>query len=390
MARLLRIVHVLAPARYGGLERVVELLALAQHTEGNDVHVIVSIGTGGEEHPLTASLRRGGVGVNEIRVPSRAYFRERRELHALITALAPDVVHSHGFRSDVLVGTVAPGLGLCTVSTAHGFVGGGMRGRAYEWLQRRIMRSCSAIVAVSRPLIAQLQESGIARDRIHFVPNAWVSLAPPLQRAEARQVLGLPMQGVIIGWVGRLSSEKGPDVMLEALADLPNEPQALLAMVGAGRELSALQGLAARLGVTDRIRWVGEVPDAPRVFRAFDAFVLSSRTEGTPMVLLEAMEAGVPIVATRVGGVGDVIGEYGGLLVPPSDPGSLSTAIRSVLLDRGAAQHRAAQAAIRLVRDFGVERWLSSYRRVYDAAISGYGGGELGSSKGAGGDVHPQ
>jgi glycosyltransferase involved in cell wall biosynthesis len=107
------------------------------------------------------------------------------------------------------------------------------------------------------------------------------------------------------------------------------------------------------------------VPDAARLFRALDVFVLSSRTEGTPMVLLEAMAAGVPIVATRVGGVPDIVGDAEARLIPPHDPIVLARAIRAVLADRSGARTRAAAAQIRLRRDFAPEPWVARYEAVY-------------------------
>jgi glycosyltransferase involved in cell wall biosynthesis len=366
----LRVVHVLTPARFGGLERVVETLAMAQVRAAQDVHVVASAGPGSEGHPLFGSLRRSGVAVHEIAVPMRAYLRERRVLRQFFSDLAPNIIHSHGYRSDVLAGAVARDLGFATISTAHGFVGGGARNRLYEWLQRRSLRSYDAVVAVSRPLVLQLQAAGIARDHIHFVQNAWAPQGQLHSPTEARHLLGLPAEGRVIGWVGRLSHEKGPDVMLEALAALPNEPEARLAMLGDGPQLGALQAIAGRLGIAGLIHWVGAVPNAYRFFRAFDAFALSSRTEGTPLVLLEAMGAGVPIIATRVGGVGDVIGSEEGLLVPSENPVALSTALHAVLMDGAASQRRAALASARLAREFGLDEWVAQYAQVYHEVLS--------------------
>src|SRR5206468_931748 len=135
-------------------------------------------------------------------------------------------------------------------------------------------------------------------------PNAWRRIAPALDRDAARRTLGIPREDFVVGWVGRLSVEKGPDVLLEALPHLNTVPLTIsLIGGGTGAEQRALRARADKLGVADHIRWHGVVPDAERVYTAFDVCVLSSRTEGTPVVLFEAMAAGVPVVATAVGGV---------------------------------------------------------------------------------------
>jgi len=117
----------------------------------------------------------------------------------------------------------------------------------------------------------------------------------------------------------------------------------------------------------DRLRWCGTVPDAARLFRAFDVFVLSSRTEGTPIVLFEAMAADTPIVATAVGESRTLLSSRDALLVPPDDPVALAEAIRRVHADPATAASRAARARQRLAGDFAPAPWLASYERIYQS-----------------------
>lgn len=344
-----------------------ELLSAAQQADGHLVHVIASVGPEVGEHPFVAALRRRHVPVTVIALPSRAYLAERAELRRLLTGMAPDVVHTHGYRTDVLVARVARRLGLRTVSTAHGFVGGSARNRIYEWIQLRTWRSLDAVVAVSRPLVARLKAAGIPDDRIHCIRNAWAADRPPLPRLEARRQLGLPLEGPIIGWVGRLSREKGADVMIDALS-LMTEP-AVLSIVGGGPDREALAAHAERVGVAGRLYWGGVLPEVGQLFTAFDCFVLSSRTEGTPMSLFEAMAACIPVVATAVGGVPDVVSPREGSLVPPEDPVALARTLDVVLRDRAVALERAAAAQRRLETEFSVARWLEAYDAVYSHAL---------------------
>jgi glycosyltransferase involved in cell wall biosynthesis len=117
--------------------------------------------------------------------------------------------------------------------------------------------------------------------------------------------------------------------------------------------------------VSSRIRWCGEVPDAGRVFKAFDLLVLSSRTEGTPMVLFEAMATGTPVVASRVGGVPDVIDDTAGWLIPSENPAVLAGAIRWAREHPEAGRERAARASARLSTEFTPRTWVERYNAVY-------------------------
>lgn len=328
------------------------------------MHLLAVLGEGEEEHPLVPPLADAGVEVEVLAIPSRAYLRERARLRELCRRIRPDVVHTHGYRPDVVDGGVARGMGIATVTTVHGFTRGKGRGQVYEWLQRRAYRRFDAVAAVSRPQVDELAASGIPRGRIHLLPNAWAPFAPPLPRAEARARLGVPEGAFHVGWVGRLSREKGADVLIEAVAHLTDLP-VVVSVVGGGREEAALRARADALGSGDRIRWHGVLPEAGPLFSAFDAFVLSSRTEGTPIALFEAMEAGAPVVAAAVGGVPGVVSPAEALLVPPESPERLADAVRAVLADPDAARARATAASARLRSEFGLAPWLERYEALY-------------------------
>jgi len=167
-----------------------------------------------------------------------------------------------------------------------------------------------------------------------------------------------------VGWVGRLSQEKGPDLLIDALARLTDLPM-VVSIIGTGRDAEALKADAAARTTAD-ILWHGLVPDAARLYSAFDVFVLSSRTEGTPIALLEAMAAGTPIVATAVGGVPDVVTKQEAVLVQPGNTDALANAIRAVHDDGSNAQSRAAAARMRLSQLFAREPWLSAYATLYN------------------------
>jgi glycosyltransferase involved in cell wall biosynthesis len=249
------------------------------------------------------------------------------------------------------------------VSTCHGFIESGTRARIYHWLQRRALRSFDAIVAVSSPIEQSLRDAGVPPEKISLVPNAYQASATSLSREAARRALGLP-DATLIGWVGRLSFEKGLDVALEALARL-DRSDAYLVVIGEGQEEPALRNLAQTLGIADRVLWRGAIANAERLFAAFDAFLLSSRTEGTPMVLLEAMAANIPIVATEVGGVPDVIDSSSARLVRAGDPSGIAIALTASLSEPDPTAIRVRRARDKLRQRFDIASWLARYESIY-------------------------
>jgi glycosyltransferase involved in cell wall biosynthesis len=362
------VLHVLAPGPVGGLEGVVSTLTTGLRAAGVDARVAAVLDSGAGDVPYVEELRGQGVPVDAIELPPRAYAAERRWIAARVRTLTPAVVHTHGYRADIQAGYVARRMGVPTATTVHGFTGGGWKNRLYEHVQRLAMRRFDAVIAVSKPLQRELAASGVQLARIHLIPNA----APPgtevLDRAAARRALAASDGEFVLGWVGRLSWEKGPDVLIDALGQLPQDVVAVI--IGTGRAAAQLSERAATRGVNGRIRWAGLVPHAGRLFTGFDCFVLSSRTEGTPLVLFEAMAAGAPIVATAVGGVPDVVSAQEAILVAQPDPAALAAGIAALRADPAGARARAAAAERRVVRERALAPWIARYQEVYDAVTA--------------------
>jgi glycosyltransferase involved in cell wall biosynthesis len=195
--------------------------------------------------------------------------------------------------------------------------------------------------------------------------------AAPQDQAAARRQLGLPLgDAQIIGGVGRLDAVKGFDVLLEAIALLrPQHPNLTLALAGDGPVRHALQQQAARLGIADRVHFLGFCKDVRQVYAALDIFAMPSRCEALPYALLEAMTAQLPAVASRIGGVPEVIlpGQTG-LLIPVGDSHALAAALASLLINRDLRQQMGRAARERIIHYFSeremIAQTLALYRRL--------------------------
>lgn len=370
--RSLAVVHLIAPASFGGLERVVHALSIGQRDRGYDVLVVALLDAGRKEPQVLAELRDAGVRVLPLVHPPRSYRAQRRSIGEICESIQPDVIHSHGYLPDGLSASLGRRVRAVRVSTVHGFTGGALRNRFNEWLQRQSYRWFDAVVAVSRKLAGDLSGSRSLRGKLRTVPNAWMPAQVLKPRDTARAELGLSSPAFTIGWVGRVSREKGLDVLIDALPALKDIPFQLV-VIGDGIDRPHLQRKVAELGLAECVRWAGELRDAASLMPALDVMVISSRTEGTPITLFEAMYAGIPVVSTSVGGIPDVVSDAEAVLVPTSDPSALATAIRNVHDNKPSAAERVENARNRLTRDFASGPWVDCYDRLYRAEVAARG-----------------
>ncbi len=364
-----RIVHVAAPGAFGGLESVVAMLTAGLARRGAECTLVLSLDRNAGLSDLWREAELAGVRVIALRTGGRNYPGKIMRLRRVFHEIRPSIIHSHGYVTDILTPMAAGGLQSRLVSTAHGVTGGDWKNRLYERLQHRAWRRYDRVIAVSRPLRNALVASGLRRDRCLMVQNGWAAPYAFLDRAAARLELGLPVAAVAIGWVGRLSPEKGPDIALRAM-NLVSHPDAILVVIGAGGEEPALRQLAHELGIADRLRWAGVIPEAGRLMKAFDVFLLSSRTEGTPIALLEAMAAGTVSVATAVGGVPDVLTAQEGWLVDRADPAEVAASIDEALGDGDQRRSRGQAGPARVATHFGAQAWIDHYVQLYSTLVA--------------------
>lgn len=362
-----RVLHAIAPGAVGGAETAV--LGLSAGLAEAGVGVVLGVLADASSAPFIERARADGRRVEVIPSPGRNYWRDWSGLRRLVREHRIDVVHTHGYRADMMGFLAARSEARPVVCTAHGFTDGSRKNRLNQTLANLALRRDDAVIAVSAPLAARLAAMGISADRISTIPNAWrPPSAPPLDRGQARAQLGLMEDGPILGWVGRLSEVKGPDIAVAAMTHV-RQKSALLVFVGDGPDRAALEAQVATLGLGRRVRFAGSILGASAILPAFDGLVLSSRSEGTPMILLEAIHAGVPIAAAAVGGVPDLLAEGSALLVAPNDAVALASAMDEILTRPGPARARALAARARVAERFSPAEWVSRHLSVYQRVM---------------------
>lgn len=349
----------------GGAESAVRSLVAGLRTAGRDAEIAVLLPPEGD-HPFVSTARGEGLEVSEIRHPHRGYLAQVRAVRTLLRDRGVRVLHTHVYHADTIGCLSTMGLGIPWVSTLHGFTDGDLKHRAYTRLDLFLLRRCDAVIGVAENVRRTAVESGLDPRRVHLVPNGYHP-TQALDRAAARMELGLDPVRRAVGWIGRLSREKGADLFVEALARAPQDVVGVV--VGDGVERSAVEAQARANGLAgDRIRFVGQVDNAARLVLAFDAVVLSSRTEGTPMALLEAMAAGVPVAAFSVGGIPQILGDRSGFLAPSGDPQALAAAISDALVPELAVPRATVAKSIFRER-YSIDRCVAGTLAIYDALL---------------------
>ena len=342
-------------ATIGGTRRHLRDVALAQRAEGVDVAVAASALRMPEVRGDFELLRRAGVDVHEVpmvrEIRPAVDSKHLRELRRLLRQLEPDVVHTHSSKGGALgrLASLSTGIGR-RVHTPHTFaflfsaMFSGPKRRLFRGVETYLGRRTARIVAVGESEAATIRTSGVVpAERVVVVPNGID--AAPWRGAEAlaRSEIGVPEGVPLAAVVGLLNVAKGQDVLLRAMALEPARHLHLL-VVGHGEDEPSLRQLAAELGVETRVHFLGWRRDVPQLLGAVDFVVLPSRWEGLPYIVLEAMAAGKPVVATDVDGARELVLEgQTGFVARREDPEDLARALGLALaLDPA---ERAAQGA---------------------------------------------
>lgn len=316
------------------------------------------------------------VGLPLVRIPERRAFDPAvlPRLQGAIEEFSPDIVETHDCKSHLLfliLRMLRPRIrAIRWVAFHHGYTRSSWKILLYQQLDRLTLRRADHVVTVCRPFAEKLVRRGVHSRNLCVVSNFVVPRpCPPAEsRERVRTRLGIEMQERVFIAVGRLSVEKAQQDLIvafrEALERTSGPPLRLL-LVGDGPERARLMDFAAPLG--SKVLFTGHVTDPWELLHAADVFVLPSHSEGSPLVIFEAMAAGLPIAATAVGGVPETLEDGNtGLLVPPGEPDALADVLVRLASDSALRVHLGNAAAAALEK-FSPDGYASRILDIYEA-----------------------
>jgi glycosyltransferase involved in cell wall biosynthesis len=363
------VMHLVASPFVGGPER--QMLGLAAAQRGVERTVFVGFPEG---KALDERVRAAGFESHLLASTGRPLRSAVREVEGVLGRIRPDVVVTHGYKPDLVGLLAARRAGIPQLAVSHGWTGATFRVRLNEALDKLVMRGARRVVAVSHRQGQRVKNAGIRGDRVVVIQNAVDTsrFAPPDDAARRELEAFFPTcpDRIVIA-AGRLSPEKGfGDLVRAARLVVDRMPGVAFLLVGDGPLRESLAGEVRAAGLEGSFAFAGFRGDLDRLLPAADLFVQSSHTEGLPNVVLEAGACAVPMVATDVGGTGEVLEDgRGGFLVPPRDPGRLAARVVEILSDPDGARRMGEEARRRIQSDFTFAAKAAAYRRMYEECL---------------------
>ena len=360
-----RVLHVVEALGLGGLEQVV--LNLTRHASPDFPPEVLALSRGG---PVQDAIEAAGVRVRRLALNDYYPGSVLRAARA-VRAAGPDVIHTHGHFAGV-AGRLAARLAGVRALVHHLHTADSTLKPRHRRLERLLARGTRRIVCCSEAVARHARvDLGAPEDLAVVVRNG---IDPPaaISREAARLLLPPDLKEPIVGCVGGLWPHKGQAVLLEAWGRLPPSLRGgSLLFAGDGGERVALEEQAARLGVADAVRFLGLRHDVRSFLPALALLVAPSiGREGLGLAVLEGMDAGLPVIASRTGGLPEVVEEGAtGLLVPESDSAALQAAMAALLADEGRRLRMGGAGRTRVEREFRAEPMTRRIEAIYEAAI---------------------
>jgi len=365
----MKILHLISSAGQYGAENMLLELATSVAKLGCTPIIGVFRNKQNLNTEILDSAQKRGLLVLGIPCSGQADLKALKRIQAYIREHGIELIHSHGYKADIYGYWAARKTSIPIVATCHGWPGRSIKLRLFYWLDRIVLRRVDHVTVVSESLAKKLREASVSVGNISLVNNG-IDVTRFAEAIGQRKSCTYS-SGARVGFVGRLAPEKGLSYFLQAARGVLSQfPDTTFVLVGEGTERSALESLAEKLNIKERVFFAGVQREMSSVYASLDIFVLPSLSEGMPLALLEAMAAGKSVVASRVGAIPSVItsGQHG-LLVEPQNVTDLQNAMLQYLQDPVFASETGQKAAARVSGSFSLRRMASEYLAIYQTIL---------------------
>jgi glycosyltransferase involved in cell wall biosynthesis len=338
--------------------------------------IIASIGDyHSGEKALEIEARRRDVHVETFRMRPGPNLIGAWQILKFAKSMGCDVLHSHGYKGNILFGWIPKSIRhLPLMTTVHGWTSTGTaftKMRMYEWLDSQTLSQMDAVVLVNKEMLAHPKVVGRKNIKLYVVDNGINIEEPDSYPCEELELQPGNQFNIIA--VGRLSLEKGFDVLLNAMGRVvKGGTNVSLVIFGEGRERRKLESLISELGLQGNVKMPGFMENVAKTFPCFDLLVIPSLSEGLPITLLEAMRAKIPVIASKVGGIPDVLEDgTGGLLVEAGDESALTEAIIELAASQFRCDQLAEEAHLIFKQKYSSSQMAATYRHIYSDILAG-------------------
>ncbi len=363
-----RVLHLGSPAGLYGAERWI--LALVRHLDPKKISSVIGVIQDDfqpETPPLIREAQSLGIDTMVIRAPGRINLAAIFKLRKFLKNREIDLVHTHWYKTDIIGWLATRGIRCKNVSTPHGWSkNAGMALLFYEWLDRLVFLFLDAVVPLSAELYEGLKKIPFLEKKLTLIPNGVDLEELKAVTAIAEPVHAMKQSGhVVVGYVGRLAGGKDIDTLLKAMARIRSFPW-FLVVVGEGDQQAHLVQMARDLNISRQVLFTGFKPDRLSYLKGFDLFVLPSLSEGIPRCLMEAMGAGIPVIASDIPGC-RVLVDHGqsGFLFKPGNDLELAALLKHLSGDGQTARKTAFEAARRVRQTFSSAKMATAYQNLY-------------------------
>ncbi len=371
---------VMTPVDFGGAEKVSLFLLKYINRKIFDVLPIVLVRPWEDENVFIEKLK--SLDYQYCTIPVALYTRSKRKdplriirCSKILWSIAKDkdidLLHTNGYFADIIGLPLSKVLGIPIISTCHGFITNDIKLGMYSFLDKKALLFADKIIAVSEAIKRELLQVGIKETLIEVIQNCVETKNDLIVNLKSRNIirsrLNCSEKEMIVGYTGRLSEEKGIKYLIDAITFLQEANVLIrLLLIGDGSQRVQLERYVEEKSLCGKVIFTGFQRCVENWLPALDVFVLPSLTEGTPMALLEAMAYGLPVVASKVGGVPDIIKSgTTGILVRPGNAQEIADAICMLYKDEELKLKLGKEARLTVQAQYSVENWIKRIEDEY-------------------------